>query len=207
MWQKTKIWWLLMKQSDLNFRKLEKMKKNLLLFLSFLSIIKSIQCFGEDRLDYPCVSKTIQQYFGQKKCLGQGTVYKFIIPAYDISLWVQGEGGWGYDKLFALEVKARWNASKQEMLDSTLEVMKRNTKLTKDQERDYTSFLDSFYPDLEEGDLVTVVYMPNQKILFYHNNALLKESSDMSFARAFCDIWLSPKTKYDTARVAMLGLK
>lgn len=152
-------------------------------------------------------SLAIQQYFGQEKCLGQGTVYKFIIPAYDISLWVKKGEKWSYNCLFALEVKARWDASKKEMLDSTIEVMKRNTPLTAGQAKEYTSFLNSFYPDLKEGDLVTVVYIPTQKILFYHNNQLLKESTDMVFARAFCDIWLSPKTKYESARLDMLGTK
>lgn len=151
-------------------------------------------------------SLAIQKYFGQNQYKGRGTVYKFVIPAYDISLWVNEGKEWSYDQLFALEVKARWNVEKKEMLDSTIEVMKRNSCLTEDQEKKYTSFLNSFYPDLKEGDLVTVVYVPGQKILFYHNSQLLKESSDMVFARAFCDIWLSPKTKYDSARRAMLGL-
>lgn len=151
-------------------------------------------------------SLAIQQYFGQEKFLGQGTVYKFIIPAYDISLWIKDKK-WSYDHLFALEVKARWDVKKKEMLDSTLEVMKRNTSLTEPQEKEYSEFLESFYPDLKEGDLVTVVYIPRQKIVFYHNNQLLKESGDMIFARAFCDIWLSPKTKYESARLSMLGLQ
>jgi len=122
-------------------------------------------------------------------------------------LWVENGKKWGYDQLFALEVKARWDSSKKEMLDSTIEVMKRNTKMTESQSRDYTQFLESFYPDLKEGDLVTVVYMPEQKILFYYNDRLLKESGDMTFAKAFCDIWLSPKTKYESARLSMLGLE
>ncbi|MFN7663056.1 MAG: chalcone isomerase family protein [Alphaproteobacteria bacterium] len=151
-------------------------------------------------------SLAIQKYFGQVPCHGQGTVYKFVIPAYDIGLWVKEGQSWSYDQPFALEVKARWNVDKKEMLDSTLEVMKRNTVLTLAQEKEYTDFLHSFYPDLKEKDLVTVVFIPQQKILFYHNNKLLKESTNMTFARAFCDIWLSPKTKYDSARRAMLGL-
>lgn len=151
-------------------------------------------------------SLAIQKYFGQVKCHGQGTVYKFVIPAYDIGLWVKEGQSWSYDQPFALEVKARWNVDKKEMLDSTLEVMKRNTVLTPAQEKEYSAFLDSFYPDLKEKDLVTVVYIPQQKILFYHNNKLLNESANMTFARVFCDIWLSPKTKYDSARRAMLGI-
>ena len=177
------------------------MKKILILLVNLLVM------FGVHADSSRGNSLAIQQYFGQKQYVGQGTVYKFVIPAYDISLWVKDAQSWNYDHLFALEVKARWNVDKKEMLDSTIEVMKRNSCLTEDQEKKYANFLNSFYPDLKEGDLVTVVHMPGQKILFYHNSRLLKESGDMVFARAFCDIWLSPKTKYDSARRAMLGLK
>jgi hypothetical protein len=178
------------------------MKKNLISVFTLFAIL-----IGQPAKASVDNSLAIQQYFGQEKCLGQGTVYKFIIPAYDISLWVKNRKKWNYDQVFALEVKARWDVCKKEMLDSTLEVMKRNTYLTDEEEKEYTEFLDSFYPDLKEEDLVTVVYIPQQKILFYHNSQLLKESGNMKFARAFCDIWLSPKTKYESARLAMLGLK
>lgn len=176
----------------------------------FFAFWLMILWFAGVNLSYsePCTnSLAIQKYFGAADYQGKGTVYKFIVPAYDISLWVKQGQKWSYRSLFALEVKARWDASKKEMLESTIEVMKRNTPLTVAQEKDYVSFLESFYPDLKEGDLVTVVYVPNQKILFYHNSRLLKESTDMMFARAFCDIWLSPETKYSSARLDMLGTK
>ncbi|MDC0349127.1 chalcone isomerase family protein [Alphaproteobacteria bacterium] len=167
------------------------------LFFSMLTVNADSSCEKN--------SITIQKFFGSKKKMGQGTVYKFIFPAYDISLWSK-EKKWNYQTLFALEVKARWDSSKEEMLESTIEVMKRNTELTDDQEKEYTELLNSFYPDLKEGDLITVVYVPDQKIFFYHNNNLLKAPEDMFFARAFCDIWLAPKTKYKSAREAILGL-
>jgi len=177
------------------------MKKTLILFFSLFFSAFAVNA------DSPLEENSIviQEFFGSKKKMGQGTVYKFIFPAYDISLWSK-EKKWSYHHLFALEVKARWDSSKEEMLESTIEVMKRNTELTEAQEKEYTALLNSFYPDLKEGDLITVVYVPCQKIFFYHNNKLLKTPEDMIFARAFCDIWLAPKTKYRSAREAILGL-
>ncbi len=150
-------------------------------------------------------SQVIQEYFGNKPKMGQGTVYKFIVPAYDISLWCQAPK-WSFDTLFALEVKVRWDASKQEMVDSTIEVMGRDQAISHERLEQYRGMLNSFYPPLQDKDRITVVYVPNQKILFYHNNTMLKEFTDMEFAKAFCNIWLSPSTKYSSAREDMLGL-
>ena len=149
-------------------------------------------------------SQVIREYFGAKPKMGQGTVYKFIVPAYDISLWCQAPK-WSFDTLFALEVKVRWDASKEEMVDSTIEVMGRDQAISPERLQQYRDMLNSFYPPLKDKDRITVIYVPNKKILFYHNNLMLKEFTDMEFARAFCNIWLSPQTKYSSAREDMLG--
>ncbi len=176
------------------------MKKWVGLFL--VLVISLVNAHKEESENSP----VIQEYFGSKRKIGEGTVYKFIVPAYDISLWCH-TSKWSYNTEFALEVKVRWDASKEEMVDSTLEAMARESSVSEAQLHEYREMLNSFYPPLKNQDRITVVYVPNQKILFYHNNTMLKEFTNMTFAQAFCNIWLSPHTKYSSAREAMLGEK
>lgn len=179
------------------------MKKWLGLLL--IAVVSYVGAHPHKRKHAEANSQVIQEYFGNKPKMGQGTVYKFIVPAYDISLWCQAPK-WSYSTLFALEVKVRWDASKEEMVDSTIEAMGRDSSVSPNQLNRYRELLNSFYPPLKDKDRITVVYVPNEKILFYHNNTMLKESTDMVFAQAFCNIWLSPQTKYSSAREDMLGL-
>ncbi|MEI8320600.1 MAG: chalcone isomerase family protein [Alphaproteobacteria bacterium] len=151
-----------------------------------------------------CSNSVIKQYFGDQSKMGQGTVYKFVIPAYDISLWSK-ETPWSFNTLFALQVKCRWDASQKEMVDSTIEVMERQPTLTAEKSKEYRDLLNSFYPDLKEGDLVTVIVTPGLSIRFYHNDKMLKDIPDMDFAKHFCNIWLDKDTKYTSARKGLLG--
>lgn len=151
------------------------------------------------------ICNPIQTYFSNAKPNGTGTVYKWIVPAYDISLWTKTKP-WTFEKLFALQVCCRWDASKTEMVDSTIEVMERNPNLPKEKACQYKELLNSFYPDLKAEDLITVIVSYPKYIRFYHNNRLLKEIHDMKFAAHFSGIWLDEKTKYESARKAMLGL-
>ncbi len=172
-----------------------------------ISLLLSPQSFGTERDSNPPV---IQRFFGDSPKVGQGTVYKFVVPAYDISLWSHPLP-WTYGSLFALMVKVRWDATQQEMVDSTLEAMTRTEAaegrpLSDETQREYKKILLSFYPNLQSKDTITVVYHPEKEIQFYHNNKLLKTVHDMAFAKAFCNIWLSPKTKFSSAREDLLNL-
>lgn len=179
--------------------------KFFLIMAGFLSLFFSTTA-STDTPDYGSV---IREYFGAHPKKGEGTVYKFIVPAYDIRLWCKAPQ-WSFNTLFALQVKVKWNADQAEMVDSTLEAMERTARkddhpLTETEQKEYSKLLYSFYPALKDGDTVTVVYIPGEKIRFYHNDKWLKDITDDQFARAFCNIWLSPNTKFTSAREGLLG--
>lgn len=169
-------------------------------FLKIIALLILPLVVGAEEHEDP----TIKEYFGTTPMVGQGTVYKFIIPAYDISLWSKNTP-WNFSTLFALQVRCRWDASKTEMIDNTIEVMERDPTLSKSKSDLYRALLSSFYPNLKAGDFVTVIFQPEKNICFYHNGKLLKIIPDMEFAKRFCDIWLGEKTKYQSAREGMLG--
>ena len=171
-----------------------------------LAFLTSVLYAETPASDYGSV---IEKYFSHKPMKGEGTVYKLIIPAYNIRLWSEAST-WSFDTLFALQVKVKWNADQYEMIDSTLESMERTADkdgqpLSLKEKEEYSKLLYSFYPALKDGDTVTVVYIPHEKIRFYHNDKWLKDITDDRFARAFCNIWLSPNTKFTSARENLLG--
>lgn len=176
--------------------------KFFLIFIGFLALGISAKPSS------PEYGSVIQEYFGNTPQMGEGTVYKLIIPAYNIRLWSQAPT-WSFDRLFALQVKVKWDAKQAEMVESTLESMEETADkdghpLSHKEKEEHSKLLYSFYPALKNGDTVTVVYVPGEKIRFYHNDTWLKDIADDRFARAFCNIWLSPYTKFTSARENLL---
>jgi len=68
----------------------------------------------------------------------------------------------------------------------------------------YLSNLKSIWPDIQEGDSLTLFYNKDSSA-FYYNNGFIGEYKDQQFAKLFLDIWLSPNTSEPQLRKKLLG--
>ncbi len=63
------------------------------------------------------------------------------------------------------------------------------------------------FPNVKAGDRITGVALPGKLARFFHNGKHTGDVLDPSFAQAFFDIWLSPKTSQPAMRKELLGEK
>jgi hypothetical protein len=70
----------------------------------------------------------------------------------------------------------------------------------------YLPILNKIWPDIEEGDSLSL-YVNNNKSVFYFNNNLIGEINQPEFSQLFLDIWLSEKTSEPNLRLELLGIK
>ncbi|MBA6265316.1 chalcone isomerase family protein [Colwellia sp. Bg11-12] len=70
----------------------------------------------------------------------------------------------------------------------------------------YLPILLKIWPDIEEGDSLSL-YVNNNKSVFYFNNNLIGEINQPEFSQLFLDIWLSEKTSEPKLRLELLGIK
>lgn len=136
--------------------------------------------------------------------LGQGTLRRLFLTIYNATLWTDAKE-WSMQRPFALSMKYHFNVESGELVDSTVDELQQlhvpdNTlKLYKVQ-------LEKIYPDIQEGDTLTALYLPEKGIRFFHNDRFTGAISDDAFANAFFMIWLSPETSEPSLRRALLGI-
>ena len=63
------------------------------------------------------------------------------------------------------------------------------------------------FPDVKKNDTLVGVSVPGKGARFYSQDKFIAEIADPEFAKAFFDIWLSPKTSEPKLRARLLNKK
>ncbi|GLT14116.1 chalcone isomerase family protein [Vibrio algivorus] len=69
----------------------------------------------------------------------------------------------------------------------------------------YDKTLMSLWPDIKQGDTLSVLVENNQTSAFFYNGKKLGVIRDASFTESFIAIWLSPKTSHPKVRQQLIG--
>jgi hypothetical protein len=73
------------------------------------------------------------------------------------------------------------------------------------QQQQWLQRLRELWPDVDNGDVLTLAVGPDDVSRFYLNGELLGHMDDPAFTRSFLDIWLSPNTSRPELRLALIG--
>jgi hypothetical protein len=66
--------------------------------------------------------------------------------------------------------------------------------------------LQRLFPDVQAGDEITGIHLPQKGARFYLNGRLIGTLENLELAQSFFDIWLSERTREPALRAALLGL-
>ncbi|TWX53639.1 chalcone isomerase family protein [Colwellia hornerae] len=69
----------------------------------------------------------------------------------------------------------------------------------------YLPMLEKMWPDIKEGDSLSL-YVINNKSTFYFNNNIIGKIDQQEFSQLFLDIWLSTNTSEPKLRLELLGI-
>ena len=84
--------------------------------------------------------------------------------------------------------------------------MRQSPDFTEAQAASYSKQLSAIFPDVDDGDVVTVLYIPEKGALFFFNGKPCGAIKDNVLAQRFFGIWFSPNTSEPELRAALLHL-
>lgn len=106
----------------------------------------------------------------------------------------------------ALELTYHRTISREDLVEASIVEIKRTsgTAVTETQLVDWRKQMAKAFVDVQEGVKITGVYFPDREARFYVGERLQHVVQDPKFAKAFFDIWLSPKTRNPELRKQLL---
>jgi hypothetical protein len=135
---------------------------------------------------------------------GQGTLRKLLIKVYDATLWTDAPS-WSMDSPFALALQYDLSIDAADIVDRSIDEMKRDSGFPGDKEKAYRAELARVIPEVAGRDVLTALCDPEKGVSFFHNDKPTGSIKDRELARRFMGIWLGDSTSEPRLRSALLG--
>ena len=143
----------------------------------------------------------------QANLVGSGDFSWFGFSVYNAKLWSPAQLV-DFSQPFALELTYRRTISRETLVDTSLDEIRRinGQPLDREQQAEWTQQMSQAFVDVKDGTRITGVFLPGEGCRFYVDGKLQHVIDDQEFARAFFSIWLDPQTRSPKLRAALLGL-
>jgi hypothetical protein len=154
------------------------------------------------------VPAEVRSALGQATLQGQKRFRWLGFSVYDIRLWVQAPLSapeWAGRSL-ALELIYARSLKGNAIAEKSLEEMQAQESIDAQRQARWLSFMQSAFPNVDDGDRLTGIYRPDGEATFYFNGQETASTKDADFARLFFGIWLSPDTSEPAMRRALFGM-
>ena len=138
---------------------------------------------------------------------GQGRFRWFGLTVYDAELLATQslrDDQWP-QQTFALRLTYARAVRGAEIAKSSLQEMDKLGIVPAAQRETWLARMTTLFPDVNPGDAITGVHLPNRGVRFWRTDRALGTVDDPAFARAFFSIWLDPKTTAPELRRSLFG--
>jgi hypothetical protein len=146
--------------------------------------------------------------------LGAGAFKRLGLTIFEATLWTDAPA-WSMAEPFALSIAYNRGFGAQELVDRSLEEMRRLGNLTDAplgvaQVAVYAAELARVFRSVRKGDRITALYRPAKNTtsggtVFFHNGAETGVVADPALLALFFDIWLAPEASEQRLRRELLG--
>lgn len=137
---------------------------------------------------------------------GEAVMRFFGLKVYDIRLWTPAKPHNDAD-VFALELVYDLSLKGAEIAKRSVDEKRKIGYTDEAKLKRWGEEMTKVFPDVKKGDTLIGVSIPGKGAKFYSRDKLIAEIADPEFAKAFFDIWLSPKTSEPKLRTRLLGSK
>lgn len=151
------------------------------------------------------VHTVAREWGGQWQSLGQGEMRWLGFSLYRAQLWAAGERFAATDP-FALALTYSRGIGRDRLVDTTVGEMRRLGWKDETLLGRWRAELMRLFPDVQAGDTLIGVHLPNEGVRFFHGERFAGGIADPEFARAFFAIWLDPRTRAPELRERLLGM-
>ena len=160
-------------------------------------------CSGNDALPPEIVRSALAPI----EFRGEGELRWFGILAYRARLWTPP--GTVTHALangpLAFEIRYARRFRHDQLASRSIGEMKHIAAGSEAQYTQWFAAMMNIFRDVDEGDCLLGVLMPNGATRFYYNSAPIGTVDDPEFGRAFFGIWLSPSTSQPALRKKLIG--
>ena len=187
----------------LNFGKNLQMGSSRILFTLTALILALLICkpiFAEELLKPAELTGVI----AADKPTGSGTLHKYFMTVYQAQLWRDSKGA-VWNGPFALCLTYAIAVTNAQFAETSVKIMREQNFLPDEALDKADKILAQTLPTVAVGDRICALYKPSQPLTFFYNSKAYGHIADANLARAFLNIWLSPKTPEPDLRAALLS--
>ncbi len=152
----------------------------------------------------PSLQPHIETELGKPRLLGQAPFRWFGLKIYDAQLWVGEQGYQPGSAPLALNLQYARELHGGKIAESSEEQMRKLGQGSATERAGWLKAMRSLFPDVQEGQHLTGVWLPQIGVRFYLNGKALGVINDVRFAHAFFAIWFDPATSAPSLREALL---
>lgn len=148
--------------------------------------------------------KEIEQNIPNAGLVGEDMFTYYFWDVYLASLYAPNAN---YDDKasFALRLKYQRDLEGKKIAQRSIDEIKKQSTITKEQANAWLTQMESIFPDVSNGDVITGIALQNGTSVFYFNGVKVDSIDDAEFTTQFFNIWLGEKTSEPKFRKALLG--
>ena len=137
----------------------------------------------------------------------KSTMQKFLfMKLYTITLCKQTNVSYNelFNSVFSIELEYHMKSSSKWISDRSIEEMEKHYDLSQDEKKKYLKQMLTIFPNITQGDKITLTYQPQNGSKFFHNQKIIGKITDQAFTTRFINIWLHPNSTFQETRNLLL---
>ncbi len=150
-------------------------------------------------------TKAILTLVPNASVVGRGKLSYIFWDIYEATLYAPN-GQWKSNKPFALLIKYYQGIDSNDIADITVQEIHKQGFTDEKKLAAWNAKMRAFLPNVEDGTVLSAVYLPGEQTTFYNGNQMIGVIKDNKFGQLFFGIWLGEKTSEPELRRALLGL-
>lgn len=150
-------------------------------------------------------AETIMRLIPDAKMVGQGRLSVAFWDVYDASLYAP-QGKLTETGPHALSIRYMREIEGKDIADRSVQEIRDQGFSDEIRLAAWNAQMKAIFPDVRDGTMLSAVFIPGQKTVFYEGEKQIGVIKDAEFTRLFSDIWLGEKTSEPTLRRKLLGI-
>ena len=146
----------------------------------------------------------ISSYITNGQKVGEGRFSVLFWEVYDVKLFGPN-GEWVTNKPFALSIQYLRHIEGKDLAARSVEEMRKQGLKDEKILTGWYNTLKNIFPDVENGSVLTAVFVPGQHTKFFSNDQEIGIVEGDEFLNWFSGIWLSEKTSEPELRQQLIG--
>jgi hypothetical protein len=174
--------------------------------LRALAVMGVLSCMAvtDKSMAQDSLPKEIQDNVPNAALVGEDMFTYYFWDVYLASLYAPN-GRYNTEDVFALRLKYQRDLEGKKIAQRSIDEMKKQSSLSQEQAKAWLNKMESIFPDVSDGDVLTGVATKNGTSVFYFNGEKVDSVEDADFTARFFNIWLGESTSEPKFRKALLG--